>query len=326
MRQLRCCVLLLFVLACEKPSPSTQQRVFEAALAEVRSTSVATRASGARTMVSGCCWDGFFASTTNPSDDSFQRKSCGEARRLLETETEPLVMEKLIMPLTFSAGRPHCYADFPSSIVLRLCRTGCRASARVNLAMMLKELDPSPELVAALVHQLEVPDDDTLFPDPLDLPASEKEIDGAVSIALAEAGEPDLGPVFAALESTSPRVRRGATMAVQFAGPLDMPELIPALEKLEADLDPETAKWAAGAIRTYRLWEKKLPDEHVSRLLAQKDKRLAIRMLAVRRFSCRAETAADALAQLSRHAEPGIAAAARRAISFRAERCRHLGL
>ncbi|MBA3394315.1 MAG: hypothetical protein H0T89_16840 [Deltaproteobacteria bacterium] len=196
---------------------------------------------------------------------------------------------------------------------------------------MLQALDPSPEIVAALVHQLEVPDDTSLVPDPLDLRTSEKDIDDAVARALAEAGEPDLGPVVAALASPSPRVRRGATKAVSHAmarkGPLDMPGLLPALEKLLADPDPETASWARAAVRSIRLLAKESPDEHVSWLVnEQNNKHLAIKMLAVRRFSCLAKTAADALARLSTDPDPRIAAPARRAIAFRAERCRRLGL
>jgi hypothetical protein len=330
MRQLRCCILLVLVLACERSSPSTRQRIYEKALAELRSSSVPTRAQGARTMVLGCCFENFFDSTTNPGADPFLQKVCAQVRRLLETETEPLVMEKLILPINLSADRPHCYADFPSSIVLGLCQTGCRARARVGLAMMLRALDPSPEIAAALVHQLEVPDDASLVPDPLDLTASEQDIDDAVAVALADAGEPDLGPILAALTSPLPRVRRGATKAIWFAmelrPPLEMPELGAALEELQTDSDPETAEHARAAARLYRSLGKQSPDEHVSWLVNENDKRLAIRMLAVRRFSCRAATAADALAQLSGNADPGIAAAARRAIAFRAQRCRQLGL
>lgn len=279
-------------------------------------------------MVLHCCHDDFF-NRGLPRTDPYRPKACREVRRLLETEAEPVVMENLITP-NVRTDQPHCYAHFPSPIVLRLCRTGCRAWLRVQLAMMLKSLDPSPEIVAALVHQLEVPDDTSLVPHPLAL-RSEKNIDDAVARALADAGELDLGPVLAALASPSPRVRRGATLAVFLAmelkGPLDMPGLLPALEKLLADPDPETATMAGWAVRSYRLWAKESPDEHVSWLInEQNNKHLAIRMLAVRRFSCLAKTAADALARLSTDPDPGIAAPARRAIAFRAERCRRFGL
>jgi hypothetical protein len=325
-----------FAFACGSPPPSELQREFETLRDEARSRNTLTRASGAGSLVMLCCDHDILHPTRNPASNPYLVKACNEVRRLLETETEPLVMQSLITWNIHTDPRPHCYADFPSSVVVRLCRSGCGAFARGSLASMLGQLDPSPEIVAALVHQLEVPDDPSLEPALNDLPAwqnqlaNEEYVDSHVAGAISKAGEPDLGIVVAALGSPSPRVRRGAAQALYLAkiwGPLEMPELIPAFEKLDADPDLKIADMARSILVSLRSDERRSSEEQVAVLAEKAETRdrsavlEVIRMLAVRRFSCRTTTAVDALTHLSRDADRRIAAAVRRAITLRAERC-----
>lgn len=291
-------------------------------LDEVRSSSVSRRESGAGGMVLFCCHP-----YATEWADAYREQACHELQRLLETETEPLVMERLV---AIDDKRPHCYARFPPSSVAHLCREGCADYTRKLLPTVLGSLDPSPEIVAALLHQLTLPLDETILPGMAPYPVSEDDLDFAIAAQLATMGEPDLWPVLAALASPNPRMRRGAALTFYLAlqgdqGPLDMPALLPALERLEADSDPQTAYWAARAGRAYRWWSKSA-DEVVASLAQRTDKRPAIRMLAVRRFSCRTRAAGEILAHLTIDPDPRVAGAARGAIAFRAKRCAGLSL
>jgi hypothetical protein len=242
-------------------------------------------------------------------------QACQIVLQLLETETEPEVMEQLI---NNDGGQPNCYLQFPPANIARLCWEGCGHHARSMLVNMLGELDPSPEIRDALLHQLRLPSEGS---------RDDADTDVGVALALADTGEAELALVVDSLLSSNQRSRKAAMMAFSYAlqkAPLELPSLLLALEALEKDNDPELALGAQMNTDRYRRWSAKSVEQAVAELmLIEKldDKRNAIRMLAVRRFSCSAKTAEEALAQLARDPDPDMAVAAKHAIELRAKRC-----
>jgi hypothetical protein len=244
---------------------------------------------------------------------SHQAESCQIVQRLLENETESVVMEKLINP-------DRCYLQFPPASIARLCREGCGSRARFQLVHILRLLDPSPEIVKALLHQSQLPSENPPAYD-------DDDIDVSVALALADAGEPELMLVVDLLVGSNQRMRKVAADAFFRAlekAPLELPALLVALDAVEKGSDPKLALTAGMTADRYRRWAEKSVDDSLAELLRVEtldDKLTVIRMLAVRRFSCRAKSAEGTLTQLSRDPDPDVAAAAKHSIAFRAKRC-----
>jgi hypothetical protein len=141
-------------------------------------------------------------------------------------------------------------------------------------------------------------------------------------IALAEMGEQELGIVVPLTIDPDPRVREMGVETLSHAltlGPLDLPEALRALEHLSKDPDQDLASYAEVIAEEYRQ-KATLPDATVDRLAKDGLRDGELHMLAVRRFSCKAQNAKPLLERLAA-GKDGSAVVARRALAIRAKRC-----
>jgi hypothetical protein len=107
--------------------------------------------------------------------------------------------------------------------------------------------------------------------------------------------------------------------AIQTA-PLDYPELLVALDTAANDVDSEVARVAREVAGRYRSQRRDAAENAVERLGRMPFAPVTLRMLAVRRFSCRASTAEGLLRELAAD-DPVLSESVQRAISLRRDRC-----
>ncbi len=302
--------LLLLIAVIGSACRSAERHAFYEKRDLARSARVNDRQYIASSLLWNCCDPAAIDPSGRSGLKATQVAACGEVGRLLALEDQNEVLERLI-----SGPAASCYRQFPTSTLARLCRkNACSRSLRSDLVSVLAEVNPSAEITRTLLAQLVDSDERTQT---------------GISLALGRMGEPDLGPALEALSSPDPVVRRTVVNGFHYAvwwrssgAPLDLPALVPALERAALDPDADVALSARVALKEYLGWQVS-PEDMVARLERSYDPATAIRHLAVRRFSCRTEAAAVALQRMAEGPDK-LADAARAALAFRKERCARL--
>lgn len=334
------CVLLVvfavFALGCDEPKPRSpeqeladavagHERGLDESIAALSSGSVEQRGSAAGDIAYVCC-------DLTPDDWQVGRsrvrpRACRALAQLLETERDPEVLARVLTRET-----PSCHAVIPTQTILDLCRLGCTPRVRTMVHDWLAGVDPSPELVRAILAQLHSP------PDGVDPHAYAS----AFTRALWKFGEADLAPVVELMSDPDPFVRDIAVTTFSHAlgrGPLDLPEALEALERVAKDPneDEVLASYAEVIAASYRRMLRESPNATVVRFIEDGDLDYGeIRMLATRRFSCKAISAVPVLELFAGgwmsprdvenkarygYVNPQTAIAAKRALEIRAKRC-----
>lgn len=289
------------------------------------STAIEERRTAAHLVGLVCC------QTAGPRTPRLRPQACHALAQVLE-ERDPELVETVL-----SLETPSCHAAIPVETILGLCSGGCTPYVRTWMHDWLEGADPSPEVVKAILAQIHPP------PDGVD-PHGHS---GALTRALGSFGEDDLGPVVDLMSDPDPFVRDVAVNALGNAigeGPLDLPEALAALEQAKNDPEEALASYAETIAGMYG-YRRESPNETVVRFIADGELTYAeIRMLAVRRFSCKAISARPVLELVASGWQRDVPAqargsrgsagwrdsvddstmiAARRALAIRAKRCGH---
>ncbi len=256
-------------------------------------------------------------------------RSCRALTRLLETERDPRVVNEALFQTS-----PRCQAEIPTKAILNICRAGCADTTQKQVNHWLGGVEPSPEVVQALLAQIDrLPRD------------AEREQLAPIFWALAQYGEAELSAVVEALSSPDLNRRDFAVSVLSAAlsdGPLDLPDALEALDRASHDPYIPFAQWAETTAEAYRRWTREPAEATLRQWLAEghrlveafrADSKLSehtvpwllsevrIRMLAVRRAFCPASNVVPVLEQIAASADPQQAILARRALETRKKRC-----
>ena len=307
------------IVACrgERAKPSAVDREFAQMAAEVVELDPVLRGKAARFMNNVCCgrirgWE------------NHQARACSELARFFSAERDVRALDAIF-------DEEYCPGVIPPESLATICREiPCSMRARGRLAGWLSQVPPSPAIVEALLLLARGVND------PYERRQAANRFLGDISLAIAQFGEPDLGPLVAALSSEDKGVQLAAVRGVlvlAMKGPLELPQVLPVLDRIGAsakarvfetvgdrEAAPEDiAELARSAAELYREASRGDPDVAAKELLAY-DRDL--RILGVRQFSCRASGIEDALEELTKDADSERAARAAEALALRRVRCR----
>lgn len=313
LRRSWCCLLVAAVVACNNPprQPTLDERL-ERALTDARGDSRWRREQGGAALVGMCC-------------EHAVTRACDEVSRLLRDDSA-------VSPgNVVGAADPRCLNQI-SSILLTACTERCSADASGGIVSALASIDPSSEVTAALLRQLEQAFDpaqrgavaETSERDAV-MRTPQEQVRDFVALSIANLGEDDLGPIVSAI-AAHPRkdVRRVLLEGIGHAideAPLRLPELLVALDAAATDPDPVVAALGEELAHRYRRQFtrpfRRAPESYVDAIARDSD---AMRVLSVRRFSCYASNAEGVLRELAA-AEPERRRQFEHAIELRRRRC-----
>jgi hypothetical protein len=284
-RRLVIALCLLAGSACREPVPPTEGELRLWSLYSSLRTNPELEAG----LFLGLCCDGIGRSWFG-LDDEHVGPACRELARLLWTEHQPRARKRLL-----DLGA--CHGRIPSQAVIGFCSKTrpCSAEMRSRYVARLGQLDSSEQVARELLSQLawrdpEISDDEW------------KDIEWQIAISIGALGEDAMRPILAALDSPDEQIRRVVTLGI-WSGARDAPYELPGLRDViermvrDTELPEELARKerpgslyfvSRHALDQLRARDGLMPDRAVEQV-----NDLGIRTLWVRRFSCRAENAAE---------------------------------
>ncbi len=310
--------IAFLVASCDGSPTADPNVVYGRALLGLSSADENTRWDAASEMASMCC----------EQNSEVGARACERISDLLVAQPDWSNTRKLV----FTRGVLDCMGERRERVIPALCRSGCTPKERSFVLFEFGALDPSPELDTAILDHLFWATDPTA-PGAIaetserdrDMRTPQEQLRADVVSVIRNLGEDDLEPLLAALRHADPLTKRVAFEAIEEAidrGPLESPFILDTLETAANGPDLVLAATANRVAAAYRNQPRENPDQVVERWL-RRDGTLhvrLIRMLWVRRFSCRASTADRVLRTLLD--EPSDVDDAARALAFRARRCR----
>ena len=284
-------LLFLLVMSCGKIEKSRERLAYEKAAALLETGDRPARTQGAMALLDICC-----------------RNGETEVGKIARDKLSLLVRDGSQFPVgTLITGTSSPCLNYLSNQITDACSLGCAGEDRSTLLVALSIVEPTPRIVNSIVRQLEASFDptqpgftaDSSERDEL-MRTPQEQVRGTAIETIGSLGEDELlllAPILAAHQN--PRMREIIALGFERAlenGRVEAPELLATLRKAEDDLDATVADVARRTADRYEA-QKDDPENAVERVTGPLAiKYGAIRMLAVRRFSCRAANADGALA------------------------------
>ena len=307
---------LVFAFACGRSEPPTDneraERQLASDIADLSSADLEQRARAATGVAVQCCGGCCIASEHTRS------RACQALTQLLATERDPRVLVNAL-----HHDSPFCHARVPARVFVDIALTRPPDDVRSILSHWLADIEPSAEAMRDIIASLDL--------------ASGVDVPGYMLAALGTYGEDDLAPVVEMLVHPERPARKFAVQTITAAaleGPLDLPNARERLERIrELREDQDLAERAESSLYFYQRHVDMKPDEIVERYLADDViSQREMRMLGVRRFSCKTDRARVVLEHLANEVNASANEEARRAaeaakfaLAIRTKRCARLG-
>ncbi len=315
-------VLALIIVACSSESrrDSIEQRYWQADRGE-RSEDPELRRGAAREMASICC-------DRSAAAAGYRSRACTSVSLGLRYGDDRTRL--MVKAVAIETGVLACFERVSPE---DCASVGCPPDLRESLVYQLEQDEPSCGVMHEIMEHMRSSVDpaqpgriaDTSERDQF-MRTPQEQLRDATRSAIATFGEEELECAIHEVWHPDPLIRRAVIEGIEGAmrlAPLDSAPILAALDKAAKGLNQEVASLAERVAAAYRKqgFGQVDAERAVERLRTSHSLHESIRLLSVRRFSCRANTAEDALGELAANKDLSVASAAKQALVLRRRRC-----